>query len=173
MDTTKYKLIPLKINDLDGNPLPLKLRLPEEGYFLYFNCQHLLVELGSGARCFFDYLCERMRSDNNEVKIDGSFKKFFISQISRITSAKVHPSILSLNKYVSQFKDLGLIIPATGTQREYYSVNPRYAYKGKKKDRLLLMANMIKERIKNKESLRGLIDKPEQELGINYDGMGI
>ena len=171
--TTKYASKLIKINNLDGNEIIIKLRAVTEGYYLYFNCQHLMVELGSEARCFFDYLCERMRSDTNEVKIDNTFKQDFVDQISKITSTKVNPSILSLNKYVSQFKALGLIIPTTNTQRGYYSVNPKYAYKGTKKDRLLLMANMIQEKINNKENLRGLIDKPEEKLGINYDGMGI
>ncbi|MBK8788324.1 MAG: hypothetical protein IPN43_18020 [Chitinophagaceae bacterium] len=171
--TTKYAYKSLKFNDLDGNELTFRLKAVTEGYYLYFNCQHLMVELGSEARCFFDYLCERMKSDTNEVIIDSKFKQEFIVQINRITSTKVNPSINSLNKYVSQFKDLGLIIPTTNTRRGYYSVNPKYAYKGTKKDRLILMGNMIKDRIRNKESLRALIDKPEQELGINYDGIGI
>lgn len=171
--TTKYDYKSLKFNDLDGNELTFKLKAVTEGYYLYFNCQHLMVELGSEARCFFDYLCERMRSDTNEIKLDRKFKQEFTGQINRITSGKVNPSILSLNKYVSQFKALGLIIPTTNSQRGYYSVNPKYAFKGTKKDRLLLLANMIKDRIRNKESLRALIDTPEKELGINYDGMGI
>lgn len=171
MSTTKYDHIALKFNDLDGNPISKQIRVVTEGYTLYSNCQHLMVQLGTEARCFFDYLCEQMKSDTNEVKIDSQFKEGFIEHISRITSTKVSPAINSLNKYVSTFKELGLIIPTVNTQREHYSVNPKYAYKGLKKDRLLLLGNMIKERIKNRESLKGLIDMPEHELGINYDGI--
>ena len=172
-NTTKYDFKTLKVNALDGSEIALKIKAVNAGYYLYFNCQHLLVELGSEARCFFDYLCERMTSDTNEVIVDSKFKQGFIDQISRLTSTKVNPSIHSLNKYVSQFKDLGLIIPTANTQRGYYSVNPRYAHKGTKKARLLLIEKMVKERIRNKESLRGLIYRPEQGLGIDYDGIGI
>lgn len=173
MNTTKYNYNTLKINDLDGNSIALKITVISAGYTLFFNCQHLMVKLGPEARCFFDYLCERMKSDTNEVIIDSKFKQEFKVQINRITSAKVNPSINSLNKYVSQFKELGLIIPTTNTRRGYYSVNPKYAYKGTKKNRLLLVANMIKDRIRNKEDFGALIDRPEKGLGINYDGMGI
>jgi len=129
-----------------------------------------MVQLGTEARCFFDYLCEQMNSDTNEVQIDARLKDNFIQHISRITSTKITPSVSSLNVYVSIFKRLGLIISAVNTQKEYYSVNPKYAYKGQKKKRLLLLKNMIEERIKSNGSLKGLIDKPERELGINNDG---
>jgi hypothetical protein len=171
MSTTKKEYISLKFNDLDGNPISKQLGVIVEGYTLYFNCQHLMVQLGTEARCFFDYLCERMKSDTNEVKIDALLKQDFIQHISRITSTRVSPSIHSLSSYVSTFKKLGLIIPTVKTQREFYAINPRYAYKGQKKNRLQLLANMIKERIRNRESLRGLIDMPEHELGINYNGI--
>jgi hypothetical protein len=171
MSTTKYDRITLKFNDLDGNPISKQIRVVGQGYTLYFNCQHQLVQLGTHARCFFDYLCEQMATDTNEVIIDNRFKEGFVDHISRITSTKVSPSINSLNKYVSKFKELGLIIPTVSTQREFYAVNPKYAYKGQKKDRLELLANMIKERIANGNSLRGLVDTPEHELGINYDGI--
>ena len=168
MSTTKYVHTILKFNDLDGNLITEKIAVISDGYILYFNCQHLMLQLGTEARCFFDYLCESMRSDNNEVKIDTPLKKAFIEQITRITSKKVSPAINSLNKYVSNFKKLGLIISTVNTKKEQYSVNPRYAFKGRKKDRLTLIANMIKERIRNRESVRGLIDTPGQTFGINY-----
>ena len=171
MNTTKYTSIKLKITELDGNVNQFRLRVVNEGYILYFNCQHLLVQLGTDARCFFDYLCEKMSTDKNEVTLNAGFKKTFVSHINNITIGKVKPAINSLSSYVSDFKALGLIISTTGTQREYYTVNPRYAYKGLKKDRLRLLASIINDKIRNKESLRGLVDKPETELGINYDGI--
>ncbi len=162
MGTAKYKHIIVNFTDLSGNIHIRKIRVVNEGYHLFFNCQHILIKVPSEARAFFDFLCEKMRSDNNSIKIDKSLKENFIEQISRITSKKVIPAANSLNKYVSEFKQLGLILSLKNTQRGSYFLNPKYVYKGYRKDRIHFLKTLIEERIASGQSLAHLVDRPEQ-----------
>jgi hypothetical protein len=105
-----------------------------EGYYLFFNCQHLIIKLKPLARSFFDYLCERMRSDNNEILINNALKSDFKTHISTSSGNKHNPSIAALGKHLKAFKELRLVILSSNAKKQFYIVNPKYAYnKGAKR----------------------------------------
>jgi hypothetical protein len=160
--TTKSKFV--KVQSVNGSPIPRKIKIIDESYHLVFNCQHLLVELSPEARSFFDYLCEKMRSDNNSILINKSLKEAFIEHISRITSKKHVPAMNSLNQYVSLLKKLNLLLLPVGGQRAYYHINPKYVYKGTKKQREELLKKLIEEKEEAGQSLKGLLNVPDEML---------
>jgi hypothetical protein len=59
-----------------------------------------------------------------------------------------------------------LIFLTSNAKKEFYIVNPKYAYKGGKASRLKFLKALIKERIKLGQDLKGLIDK-RQEMFSN------
>ena len=153
-----YKFIELSDSSSGGKLITRKVRVVQEGYTIFFNCQHLFIQLGSDARAFFDFLCEGMRTDNNGVMINKELKNRFIAHISKITGGKVVPADNSLNRYVSVFKSLGLIILDMDSERGFYYVNPKYVFKGSKKQRMKILRELIVERVNKGRSLKGLVD---------------
>ncbi len=95
------------------------VKVVTEGYYLFFNCQHLLIQLKPLGRSFFDYLCERMRSDNNEILIDNSLKSDFKTHISTLTGNKHNPSIAALDKHLKAFKELGLLVLSSNAKKDF------------------------------------------------------
>jgi DNA-binding transcriptional ArsR family regulator len=105
-----------------------------------------------------------MRSDNNEILIVNSLKSDFKTHISTSSAKKDNPSIAALDKHLKAFKELGLIILSSNVRKEFYIVNPKYAYKGGKTSRLKLLKALIEEKTRRKEDLRGLIDQPKGKV---------
>jgi hypothetical protein len=164
MGITNFRFIQLRTGTKEGKLVYRKVRVVNEGCYLFFNAQHLLIQLGSEARAFFDYLCERMRTDTNRILVDRALKQDFIEHIGRLTGGSVVPAMNSLNRYVSVFKNLGLLVLDISSLRGYYFVNPKYAYKGTKNGRVELLEKMIRERVNKKLSLKGLIDSTEENF---------
>jgi hypothetical protein len=164
MGITNYRTIQLRTGTKEGSLVNRKVRVVNEGCYLFFNAQHLLIQLGREARAFFDYLCERMRTDTNSILINKALKRDFIEHIGRLTGGSVQPSPNSLNRYVSVLKSLGLLVLDMNSQRGFYYVSPKYVYKGSKKGRLELLEKMIRERVNKKLSLKGLIDSSEENF---------
>jgi hypothetical protein len=162
MSTTAYKSITLNNKAIEGYNVKNPTRVVNEGYLLFFNCQHLLIQLPPVGRSFFDFLCEKMRSDDNSILMTKEVKSDFIEHITKITSKKTIPKEVSINKYVSQFKDLGLLI-SLANKRGYYCINPRYAFKGSKEKRAQVLKKLIEAKCRKKESIKGLVSTSQEE----------
>ena len=114
------------------------------GYTLFFNAQHLLIELTSQGRAFYDYLCEQMNGINNNVTINTSLKENFIAHIERITSKKHSLSLRRVTIYKNQLIKLNLLIEMSTKQSEFYCINPKYAFKGTSINRKKLLKQQQK-----------------------------
>lgn len=68
---------------VDANQSSTKKRIPFATACCkcFFNMQHLLVQLGTGERALFDYLCEKMDEDKNTVPVSrGRVNTGFVRQ---------------------------------------------------------------------------------------------
>lgn len=145
---TSLKYIDVTINI--GSPKRTqKLQFVNSGITLFFNAQHILVQLHPNERAFFDYLCERMNTTNNSIRIDSKLKDDFKSHIGKITTNKINPSIKSITRYVKKIVTLGLIILNGSKLSEAYIVNPKYVFKGTNKQRIELLSSLIESRDNN------------------------
>src|SRR5947209_8057304 len=88
----------LKLKGKEGNPV--EVRFVQEGCYLYFNAQHVLLQLSPIMRSFLDFLCEKMRADTNTLEINKELKEGFVEHIKSITNNRKAPSVNSLNMYV-------------------------------------------------------------------------
>ena len=164
-------MIPLKRRSVNYNYLPAgetsrksgKINFVTSGVLYYFNSQHLMYELSKDARAFYDFLCERMDDENN-VTISHTLKMSFVEHFSRLTSNRKNIAEGSLPSYVSKLNNLGLIIAKGKKGSAFYCVNPKYAFKGTKKNRVDLIRKLINTRGTRGLSLYGLLDTPESEL---------
>lgn len=159
-----YIGLPITLKYPDGRVLDHVAKFKSTGFKVYFNAQHLLIQLNPLERCFYEYLVEH--SDiNSRVFIDKNFKLSFIdfintvigSNIKNITYDKVNQIILKLNK-------LGLIISCM--IRGQYYVNPKYAHKGVEKNRIKNLKNIINERLLENLPINMLVDMPNEKLFI-------
>lgn len=123
----------------------------KQGCKLFFNAQHLLLNLHAGERALYDYLLEKMVNKNNTITIDVAFKNDFIAHIAKITSNQTQYKLQSLSKYTKKLEELGLIISMSSTNSGFYSVNPKYAFKGTEKQREATLKSLIESR--NKQGL--------------------
>jgi hypothetical protein len=126
---------------------------------LFFNAQHLLLKLSTKERAFFDYLCEVMGMNNNDVFIDNSLKLAFIKLVTDITGGDVQLTENAVGKYVQKLSGIGLVL-ATGN-RARYTVNPKYVFKGSRTDRQKCIKYHIESRIASKLYIQPLINVPE------------
>lgn len=127
-------------------------RFKKDSCNYYFNAQHIYLELSNKERCFFDFLCEKMDSENR-VLIDASLKLAFKEFIKLFTSNIITTSIRSLDRFVIKLDDSKLILKVANTK--LYYVNPKYASKlsNLKRAKLikkLLLGNKLAEEEKNK-----------------------
>ncbi|RYY39019.1 MAG: hypothetical protein EOO08_12140 [Chitinophagaceae bacterium] len=164
-----YEVITLSGKAVSKLGAPSSMLIASRCFSLYFNCQHLLIQLPPPARSFFDFLCEEMRADTNSVIIDNKLKELFIGRIRQITSKKVTLSIESVNKYVLRLKKLNLILRHE-QQKGYYLINPKYAAKCSKKARLAMIKKMIEERAMFEKDLQGLL---ATGVDANSDGQSV
>lgn len=146
--------------DIDRNQKEA-VRFIANGYTLYFNAQHLLIQLSPKERAFFDYLCEEMRFSDNNVFIDEPLKRHFIERLKRITNGKVTLTVNAVNKYVQNLNALGLIVRL---ELSKYIVNPKYAYKGSGYQRKEYLKRLIQRRISMGIPAQAFINQPEEEF---------
>lgn len=125
-----------------------KLKFVNSGVTLFFNAQHLLIQLHPHERSFYDYLCEKMKQSDNSVKLDTTLKEDFIQNISKITSNKSNPSLKSVTKYQKRLVSLGLLILQGNKLSDLYYVNPKYVFKGTQNQRTTSLTNLIESRDK-------------------------
>ena len=132
------------------------------GCMLFFNAQHLLIQLSNKDRAFFDYLCEVMRYADNDVFIDEPLKSAFIAWVKVITSSKTKITGHTIVKSVAKLKGLGLIL--TTDDRARYTVNPKYVFKGSAHGREKYLKALIENRIGLNLSIAALLNVPEVEF---------
>lgn len=132
----------------------------KDGYTLFFNAQHLLIELTANERALYDYLCEQMISRDNSLTVDTKMKQAFITHITEVTIGKHSPSSKSVTGYVNKLAALGLLILTGSKKSELYCVNPKYAFKGSAAKRIALLKRLIEERNKNGLTISMLLNNP-------------
>lgn len=139
-----------------------KVKTVEEGFVSsgckhFFNAQHLLIQLNEKERAFYDYLCESMNDKSNNITVDAGLKEEFKQHIERITKISNQFTKSKLTKYVSQLKELGLLILLGSAKSAFYCINPKYAYKGSEKNRVSRIKSLIEELNKRSEDVSMLI----------------
>jgi len=141
-----------------------KVSFVKSSYKLYFNAQHLLIKLDPYQRCYYDYLCEMMVLETNNVFVDKVFQTGFLAHL---TALQIDTKILKeKNGYLEKLKDLGLIL-ATGEQC-CYIVNPKYAFKESESKRKKCLKELIQTRIDTRQSLLHLLSIPEIAFYNNF-----
>lgn len=124
---------------------------------LFHNAQHLLLDLNSKERCFFDYLCEKM-DDKNGIYADVHLKEDFLSHYAKIKrKGGAEIKVAHITTYLKKLRELGLILE--NTSRTYYIINPKYAFNSTIEKRLLLIKSLIYERNSKNLPINQLIDK--------------
>lgn len=130
---------------------------------IYFNNQHLLIDLSGKEMSFLLFLVEKM-GHNNEINIDIKLKSSYIGFVSEITSKKKKISISSVDKYLKKLRSIGYVILLGSLKSTHYLVNPKYFYRSSELSRTHLIEKIITSRIKKKESIEHLIDCPEHDF---------
>ena len=127
------------------------------GYTLFFNAQHLLIQLSANERAYFDFLCEKMTAKNNYITVNIEMKEAFIDHIDKITSGANTPSLASVTRYTSKLAKLNLLILMGTKMSEFYSVNPKYVFKGAAKQRVIALRKLIEHLDNNSKSIHVFI----------------
>lgn len=154
--------VTITLRKADNTTVKKSFPLVSNGYTLYFNAQHHLVKLNNKERALFDFLCERVAIQNNDIYIDRTLKLEFIELITSITSTKVKLTEDMVNNYIQKLNDMGLIL--RGATMARYTVNPKYAFRGTIKDRVSCLGNLIEARIAAKLPIAALINESEEEF---------
>ena len=97
-------------------------RFKKDSCNYYFNAQHIYLNLSNKERCFFDFLFEKMDSENR-VLIDASLKLSFKEFIKLFTSNIITTSIRSLDRFVNKLDNSKLILKVAKTK--LYYLNPK------------------------------------------------
>lgn len=136
----------------------------EAGYKRYFNCTHHLARVSKYARLFYDYLCEKMHDTSNIVLIDNELIKSFCKLMDDCSTGKATISEKSVAKFISSLKSVQLIYPYRNEKVGLYQVNPKYAYKGSKREREKLIRNEVVYGILFSEPFNHLLDCTQEEF---------
>lgn len=153
----------IEFTNRDGRKVSRNLKFVNHGVTQFFNNQHNLVELTTGAISFYMYACEKM-DWKNEIMLDIGFKNQYVEFISKVTSKKDFRDVRSLDKYIRKLKELGLILSIDSPHSAFYLVNPKYMYRGTEPGRKKLLKSIIERRMNQGESLHGLLDSTEDEF---------
>lgn len=135
------------------------VRFVSNGYTLFFNAQHLLIQLTPKERSFFDFLCEEMRLSDNAIFIDEPLKKKFATRLERISNSKIVITTNSTGKYVQKLNGLNLIVRVGLAS---YIVNPKYAFKGSPSQRKDCLKKLIQQRVSLGIPVQAFINQPEE-----------
>jgi hypothetical protein len=145
MGTVKRLQIKVAVKTPKGNETKC-IDFVKDGCTTFFNAQHLLLQLHAGERALYDFLLEKMIKKDNTITIDTALKNSFITHIAKITSNKTSYTLQSIGNYVKQLEALGLIIKMGSINSGFYSVNPKYAFKGTEKNRAATLKSLIEDR---------------------------
>ncbi len=159
----KYSIVSMDTYPATGRKAIQYIKYNSNGCRYFFNAQHLYLGLTDKERCFYDFCCEHMLKENNNILLDVSFKLSFIDFVKDITSNKVVISMDSVTKAVSKLKERNLIVDIFDT-RGYYMVNPKYAYKGSEKDRKALLTQVLERCRTTGKPYHMFLDRTMDEL---------
>jgi len=146
--------------DTEGNDVCNSVGFTNYCVKLFFNAQHILLKLNPYERCFFDFLCEQMKKENNKVFIDKPLKEEFLRFLQLIDGDP--KKIDAIDGYVVKLTDYGLIIRSN--DRALYVVNPKYVFKGPEKDRIKCLTEILQTRIDANKPLKFLIGTTEERF---------
>ena len=162
-------MIPLKRIKVDVSFVPKNstyrikksISFVDSGVIYYFNAQHLVYKLNKNERAFYDFLCEVMNK-KNAVTINAELRTKFTEHFFRVVKKQITAS--SVPKFVTKLASLGLLLPMGNQRSAFYTINPRYAFKGPKIARAYLLKKLIQDRGTAGLPLLGLIDVPDAEF---------
>lgn len=140
---------------VSGQGIARTVRYVNNGYRLFFNSQHVMVQLNRGQRAWFDFLCEHMDL-YNRVVVNSELKKIFGRFIQSVTSGTVSYSESSVSTYTKKLVELGLLLK-TKTSNSYV-VNPKYIFRGTESERMEYLTNLITDRVKYRLPIDKIID---------------
>ena len=138
------------------------IRYVDSSSKLYFNNQHAILQLTIKELSFLLFLTEKM-NHLNTVIVDRVLKESYLSFVSEVSS-KPKISVTAVDKYIKKLKEVGYLILSGTTNSSYYTVNPKYLFKGTEMNRKRLLEEIILKRIEKGQSLLHLIDRPEEEF---------
>jgi hypothetical protein len=135
------------------------------GYFHFFNAQHLYFKLSNYERAYFDYMCEKM-DFSNRVNLNAEFRKKFEDHINRITSSNKAPSERTLQRYEVKLLFLKLLISNKKMAAAVF-VNPKYVMNGTLSERKKLLEKLADMALEGDIDLSTIIDRPIDSIQPN------
>ena len=154
-----YSRVRVNVPDAQLRLIQKVIHYKNSGCKFYHNAQHLLLQLSPKERGFYDFLCEQMSVDSNRIMIDKNLKDQYVLFLLKVSGSKVKVSHDTINKAVVKLSKLGLIFLVTD-KKAFYTVNPKFAYKGTQQARNLLLKKIVNYRIKNNMDINMLVDVP-------------
>ncbi|MDG1276994.1 MAG: hypothetical protein P8O16_06910 [Algoriphagus sp.] len=128
---------------------------------VYFNAQHLFLQLKPMERCYFDFLVESSQKDGF-VLLDKVLKDQFLEHLVKVGGGKIKlPSPKGLHNTTVKLVDLGLLIRTT-KKAEYY-INPKYVCVTAPSKRMELIEKMFRLAEQGLIIPSPLLDKPIEE----------
>ena len=152
-----YTIIKISKKDSKENLINYSVHVVNTGCAWFFNCQHHFLKLNPIERCFFDFLCETMNVVNNKVTIDKELKEKFIDFAQEISGKTIE---INLSTLVGKLLKNNLILQTQ--TKSYYIVNPKFVWKGTKKQRLSFIKSLL-EKTSDIKILDQFIKKPAAE----------
>ena len=141
----QYTPIPLKTYSKSGRVQQHYLHYKNVGCKYYFCSQHIMYGLNNKERSFFDFLCEKMQERDNSILIDRKLKDDYLNFITTILPQAPRSSISILDKAIKKFVEKKLIF-LLGKSKGYYTVNPKYVFKGSESSRKIFVSTLIESR---------------------------
>ena len=140
----------------------LNFRVKSSGYRKFFNSLHITLKMNNKQQAMFDFLCEKM-DEQNRVFIDIALKNEFKELVKAVTSGKIKYAPHEIDLCIRALKELNLMFEVGDSKKSYYYINPKYAFKGSKKDRLKLIQKIVQDRIIAKKGVEMLVSVPLDE----------
>ncbi|MBL7690606.1 MAG: hypothetical protein JNM41_03360 [Flavipsychrobacter sp.] len=163
MKKEDYITVDIDTAKKDGTRIKRKVRFKSMGTTLFFNNLHHLVDLTPKAFSFYIYICQGM-DKKNVVLIDGKFKENYVEFITKVTSKQGVCTVSSLDKYLSQLKDIGLLLLIGSSHSALYLVNPKFVFNGTEPARKRLLKDILESRINKGLSIKHLIGVSEDDF---------
>jgi len=146
--------------DTEGNQICNTVFFTNYYVKLFFNAQHLMLQLQPYERCFFDFLCERMGPKDNNIFIGRPLKDSFLDFVKVIGGDSTKAT--NTGSTVTKLSKLGLLLSTN--QTGVYIINPKYVYKGGEKARSAYLQQLIQTRINKNQPTEFLISVPEEQF---------
>lgn len=144
-----------------GGKKEISIRYVTNCHTVYFNAQHLFLQLKTVERCYFDYLIESAEKDGF-VLIDVVLKDRFIEHLDKVGGGVVaSPSPKTLHNFTNKLVNLGLVIK-TNRKAGYY-INPKYVSVVGQSKRIELVKEMFRLAEMGVINPSPLLDRPIEE----------